>query len=103
MSIDDRYYITVQQYDPRGPEPSWATSLAQFQLADRVALRPESHWHNAGERTGMVVGVPGGWVRVVLDKSGRRAKIRCWDLAVIATPIRCPAVTAVIIEHKDFR
>lgn len=101
MPIDDRFYTPVQ--DPDSDEITWATSLGEFQLADRVALRPESQWHNAGERTGMVVGVPGGWVRVLLGTSGRKVKIRCWDLAVVAIPIRCRAVTMVIIESKDFR
>jgi hypothetical protein len=68
-----------------------------------VALRPDSKWHSAGERTGMVVGVLGGWVRVILDKSGRKVKIRCRDLAVVAIPIRCRALTKAIIESKDFR
>jgi len=84
MPIDDRFYTPVQ--DPDSDEITWATSLGEFQLADRVALRPESQWHNAGERTGMVVGVPGGWVRVLLGTSGRKVKIRCWDLAVVAIP-----------------
>ena len=101
MPIDDRYYTPVQ--DAASAELKWATSLGDFQLADRVALRPELHWHSAGERTGMVVGVPGGWVRVLLDTSGRKVKIRCRDLAVIAIPIRCRAVTKAIIESKDFR
>ena len=56
MPIDDRFYTPIQ--DPDSAEMTWATSLGEFQLADRVALRPESQWHNAGERTGMVVGVP---------------------------------------------
>ncbi|MEU0497915.1 hypothetical protein [Mycobacterium sp. NPDC006124] len=101
MPIDDSYYTPVQ--DPATAELAWATSLGEFQLADRVALRPESHWHSAGERTGMVVGVPGGWVRVRLDTSGRKVKIRCRDLAVIAIPIRCRAVTEAIMESKDFQ
>ncbi|PJE00771.1 MAG: hypothetical protein CK429_36175 [Mycobacterium sp.] len=101
MPLDDRFYTPVQ--DPDSAELTWATSLGQFQLADRVALRPDSQWHSAGERSGMVVGVPGGWVRVVLDKSGRKVKIRCGDLAVVAIPQRCRALTAAIIASKDFR
>lgn len=101
MPLDDRFYTPIQ--DPASAELTWATSLADFQLADRVALRPESEWHSAGERTGMVVCVPGGWVRVLLDTCGRKVKIRCRDLAVVAVPIRCRAVTMAIIESKDFR
>lgn len=101
MPLDDRFYTPVQDAD--GPELTWATSLGQFQLADRVALRPGTQWHAAGERTGMVVGVPGGWVRVALDTSGRKVKIRCRDLAVIAIPIRCRAVTAAILACEAFK
>lgn len=101
MPLDDRFYTAVQ--DPASTELIWATSLGEFQLADRVALRPGCPWHTAGERTGMVVGVPGGWVRVVLDASGRKVKIRCRDLAVVAVPTRCRALTAAIIASKDFQ
>lgn len=66
MPLDDRFYTPVQ--DPASAELTWATSLAEFQLADRVALRPESSWHSAGERPGMVVGVPG--VVLVVDSGG---------------------------------
>ena len=101
MPLDDRFYTTVQ--DPQGDDLAYATSLADFQLADRVALRPGTTWHNAGERTGMVVGVPGGYVRIVLDGSGKKVRLRCNDLAVTACPNRCREVTQVIISSKDFQ
>ncbi|MBY0285571.1 MAG: hypothetical protein K2X52_00245 [Mycobacteriaceae bacterium] len=101
MPLDDRFYTTVQDLD--GDDVAYSTSLADFQLADRVALRPGTAWHTAGERTGMVVGVPGGYVRIVLDGSGRKVRLRCNDLAVIACPTRCREVTQFIIDSKDFR
>ncbi|EHB48647.1 hypothetical protein MycrhDRAFT_5488 [Mycolicibacterium rhodesiae JS60] len=101
MPLDDTFYTYCQ--DPQSPTLTYATSLADFQLADRVALHPDNPWHATGARTGMVVGVPGGWVRVVLDATGKKVKIRCWELALVAQPTRGTALTAAIVRCKDFR
>lgn len=101
MALDDKFYTYCQQ--PDSPELVYATTLVQFQLADRVALHPDNEFYAAGERTAMVVGVPGGWVRIVLDGTGKKARVRCWELAVVARPGRDRELIAAIVASKDFR
>lgn len=101
MSLDDAFYTYCQ--DPESADLVYATTLADFQLADRVALHPDNSWHAAGHRTGMVVGVPGGWVRVLLDATTKRVRIRCWELAVVARPRRGRELVKAIVAHPGFR
>ncbi|OBG21472.1 hypothetical protein A5768_02525 [Mycolicibacterium fortuitum] len=101
MALDDRFFIFLQS--PEADNLKYASTLAEFQIVYRVALHPANEWYAKGERMATVVGVPVGHVRVVLDGCGRKVRVPCWELAVIAIPKQCQEVTDYIIGSKDFR
>ncbi|GAT02503.1 hypothetical protein [Mycolicibacterium fortuitum] len=101
MTLDDRFFTFVQ--NPDADKLKYASTLAEFQIVYRVALHPDNEWYAKGERMATVVGVPAGHVRVVLDGCGKKARIPCWELAVIAIPKLCKEVSDYIIGSKDFR